>query len=87
MEKPSLIDDLERLYKDGTLHRLVENKMIDKASIVWRNLYHAYHFRTETTGSKMQAYSDVSSNFGFSEDHVRMVLRKLGTLTTNKENT
>lgn len=84
-KEKSMIDELEEMFKSGQLHRLVKLKIISSDKIVWRNLYHAFNFRMETTGSKMQAYSDVSINFDMSEDHVRYIIRTLGELTTNEE--
>ena len=81
----SMIDELEDLYKSGKLQELVKLKIVSRDKIVWRNLFHAFHFRLETTGSKMQAYSDVSINFDMSEDHVRWIIKTLGKLTTNEK--
>jgi hypothetical protein len=78
MEKRQ-IDLLDELYESGKLQALIKGGLLQTSILMWRNIFHAFEFRLEATGSKMQAMEDVSQNFNISVSLVEKVRRKLGS--------
>lgn len=73
------IDLLDDLYNSGELKALVKGGLIQTSILMYRNIFHAFEFRYEATGSKMQAMEEVAMNFRVSVSLVEKVRRKLGS--------
>jgi hypothetical protein len=78
MSKKKVIDILDDLYHSGDLKHLVNEGTIQSSILMYRNIYHAFNFRHDATGSKMQAMKEVALNFNISVSLVEKVRRKLG---------
>lgn len=74
-EKETRIEIVDRLYNQGDLKKLVSEEIVSPRWLVWRNIFHAFNQRLESTGSKMQAMEEVSENFNVSRSLVEKVRR------------
>jgi len=72
----SLIEELNDLYNEGKLKKLIDSGLVSSSVYLWRNIFNAYNYRLNATQSKMQAMSDVSLNFKVSVNTIRKVRRK-----------
>jgi hypothetical protein len=75
-KEASLIDELNELYLNGKLKKLIDSGLVSSSVYLWRNIFNAYNFRLQASGSKIQAMNDVSLNFGVSMSTIRKVRRK-----------
>lgn len=83
-KETSLIDELNELYLNGKLKKLIDSGIISSSVYLWRNIFNAYNFRLQASGSKIQAMNDVSLNFGVSMSTIRKVRRKFEQKTIKK---
>lgn len=74
-EKETRIEILDRLYQSGDLKKLVSLGVVSPRWLVWRNMYHAFNHRLESTGSKMKAMAETAANFNVSRVTVEKVRR------------
>lgn len=74
-EKETRIEILDRLYSQGDLKKLVSLGVISSRWLVWRNMFHAFNQRLESTGSKMKAMNETAANFNVSRSLVEKVRR------------
>lgn len=71
------IDVLDELYENGKLMELAKAGLLSTSILIYRKIFHSYHFQRENGVSKMQAVTDVADVFGVSERMVYNVLKKL----------
>ncbi len=74
-EKETRIELLDRLYGSGELKKLVSAGIVSPRWLVWRNMFHAFNQRLESTKSRIKAMEDVSENFNVSRSLVEKVRR------------
>ena len=72
------IQVLDELYENGKLMELAKSGLLSTSILIYRKIYHAFHFQIEKGVNKTQAISDVADVFGVSDRTVYNVLKKLG---------